>query len=181
MDIKNLSKFLSLILRHEPSVIGITLDHEGWANVSELIEKVRKHGYSSMTSDTLDTVVDTDNKQRYSYNADKTKIRANQGHSINVDVGLKEQKPPDILYHGTATRFLDSIHKSGLLPQSRQYVHLSDNEQTAKTVGVRHGSPVILKIDANKMYNDGIKFYLSENKVWLTKKVHWVYFINEKD
>jgi len=171
------SKFLSLILRHKPEAIGITLDNHGWADVNELIEGMNKHA-TSMNMSMLEEIVRTDSKQRYSFNDDKTKIRANQGHSIKVDVELEEKEPPAILYHGTATRFLGSITKQGLLPMSRLYVHLSKDMETATKVGTRHGSPIILEVDAEKMYRDGYKFYLSDNDVWLTEKVPPQYLID---
>ena len=164
-----LSVFISLILRHKPEVIGIKLDKNGWANVTELINGINKTRH--ITMEQLEEIVRTDKKQRYSFNEDHSKIRANQGHSVNVDVELKKAFPPDILYHGTCDRFLDSIQRLGLQPQSRQYVHLSSNVETAMTVGKRHGNPVVLKIDARQMEKDGYQFFISENKVWLTKKV----------
>lgn len=165
-----LSVFISLILRHKPDTIGISLDEHGWANVDELIYGINKTGrYIDMLI--LEEIVVTDQKQRYSFNNDKTLIRANQGHSIPVDVELKEVEPPEILYHGTAEIFIDSIREKGLKPKSRLYVHLSKDIETAKIVGSRHGKPVILKINSFDMYKEGIKFYLSENGVWLTKSV----------
>lgn len=170
MKEKDLSKFISLILRHKPETIGITLDEHGWANVSELINGINNSG-KIIDMKLLEKIVALDNKQRYSFNEDKTLIRANQGHSIPVDVELKEMVPPPILYHGTAERFLESILQQGLKPMSRLYVHLSKDIETAIAVGKRHGKPCVLKIDSNKMISDGIQFYLSENGVWLTKYV----------
>ena len=167
-NLKNASKFLSLILRHKPQVIGITLDKNGWADVDELIEGINKNGKFSIDIDMLEEIVKTDNKQRYKFSDDKKKIRANQGHSINVDVELKETQPPEILWHGTGEKYVDRINSEGLKPQSRLYVHLSKDFQTAETVGKRHGKPVIYKIKSGEMYN---KFYLSENGVWLVKYV----------
>lgn len=165
-----LSVFISLILRHKPETIGIQLDEHGWANVDELISGINNTG-RKIDMEILQEIVRTDNKQRYSFNEDKTLIRANQGHSIPVDVELKEQQPPQILYHGTASRFLDLIMQDGLKPMSRLYVHLSSDMETAMKVGKRHGEPVVLKINSEEMCNDGIKFYLSKNGVWLTKSV----------
>ena len=170
-----LSVFISLVLRHQPDAAHITLDEQGWANVEELLNGINKTG-RKIDMEILEEIVATDNKQRYSFNQDKTLIRANQGHSIPVDVELKEQEPPEFLYHGTATRFLDDIMNEGLKPMSRLYVHLSKNTETALKVGKRHGDPVILKIYSGDMYEDGNKFYLSENGVWLTKKVDVKYF-----
>ena len=178
----NLSIFISLILRHKPDEIGIVLDDHGWANVDELIDGINKTGrYINMQL--LEEIVRTDNKGRYSFNENKTLIRANQGHSIPVDVELKEVVPPKILYHGTATRFLDNIKCQGIKSMSRLYVHLSEDLETAIKVGNRHGKCVVLVIDTEKMINDGIKFYLSENNVWLTKYIEWKYIkeiLNER-
>lgn len=165
-----LSVFISLVLRHKPDAAGITLDEHGWANVDELIEGINNTG-RKINMEILNEIVRTDNKQRYSFNGDKTLIRANQGHSIPVDVELKEQEPPEFLYHGTADRFVKAIMTEGLKPMSRLYVHLSKDIETANIVGKRHGIPVILKVDSGRMYQDGNKFYLSENGVWLTGKV----------
>ena len=171
MSKNDLSKFLAFILRHKPEEIGITLDEHGWANVDELIEGINKKSGYSANIYILDEIVRTDDKQRYSFNEDKTLIRANQGHSIPVDVELKETMPPDILYHGTATRFMGGILNEGIKSMSRLYVHLSQNIETAHKVGKRHGKPVVLEIDSKRMHSEGIKFYLSENGVWLTSYV----------
>lgn len=173
-DIK-IGKFICLILRHKPEIIGIELDKNGWANVDELINGLKKK-YPDFNREKLEYIVNTDNKQRYSLSDDKSKIRARQGHSIDVDVELKELAPPEFLYHGTAERFLESIMKEGLVPKSRLYVHLSNDVETAEKVGKRHGKPAVLKIETGKMAKDGFKFYLSENGVWLTKAVPPKYF-----
>ncbi len=165
-----LSKFLSMILRHKPQIIGIKLDKNGFANTNELIKAMADYG-KQIDMNLLEQIVYTDNKQRYSFNEDKTKIRANQGHSINVDLELKSLKPPDILYHGTATRFLKDIRIQGLKSMGRLYVHLSYDIDTALRVGERHGFPKVLKIDSSHMYKDGFIFYLSENNVWLCKYI----------
>ncbi len=169
-DLKHISKLISLVLRHKPDAIGTTLDPNGWVPVDELIEKINKSG-TSLTIDTLHKVVDTNDKQRFSFNEDATKIRANQGHSIDVDLNLKPVNPPEKLYHGTADRFVDSILKDGIKKQSRQFVHLSLQTDTANSVGSRHGKPIILSIDAKLMYEDGFQFFVSENGVWLTEEV----------
>ena len=168
-SLKSSSKFLSLILRNKPEVIGITLDEHGWADVDELIEGVAKTRSFSM--ETLEEIVQSDVKQRYSFNSDKTLIRANQGHSIPVDVELPEVIPPETLYHGTGAKFVASIEQQGLLPMSRLYVHLSANENTAREVGRRHGKPVVFEVLSGQMANDGFTFYRSVNGVWLTKAV----------
>ena len=169
MGITDTSRFISLILRHKPETIGITLDEHGWANVKDLIEGIKKTRPFDM--DMLEEIVRTDNKQRYSFNEDKTLIRANQGHSIPVDVELKKAVPPDILYHGTGEKYVSSIDKEGLLPKSRLYVHLSKDEDTAVNFGKRHGKLVVYKVDARKMQEDRFEFFLSVNGVWLTKEV----------
>jgi putative RNA 2'-phosphotransferase len=165
MNLTQISKLISLILRHKPETIGITLDEHGWANVDELIRGV------NIDFKTLEHIVATDDKQRYSFNEDKTLIRANQGHSISVDVELDEVQPPEFLWHGTAEKYEQDIICYGLIPKSRLYVHLSSDMQTAITVGKRHGNVVLLRVDALKMYEDGYKLYLSKNGVWLTKHV----------
>jgi len=163
-------KHLAFLLRHDKEALNNDLiDHNGWRNVSELI---KSQGY---TKELLDGIVETNNKQRYEYNGDKTKIRARQGHSINVDVGLTETIPPNILYHGTSTKALESIYKQGIVKGERLYVHLSKDEETALKVGSRHGTPYVLVIDSEQMYKDGIKFYLSSNGVWLTDYVDTKY------
>ena len=177
--IDKLSVFISLVLRHKPEATRITLDEHGWANVDELINGINNTGRKiDMTM--LEEIVKTDNKQRYSFNEDKTLIRANQGHSIPVDVELNQQEPPELLYHGTASRFLDNIMTEGLKPMSRLYVHLSKDVETAKKVGKRHGNPVVLKVYSRQMNRDGVELYLSENVIWLTKKVdaEYLYQIN---
>lgn len=164
-----ISKYISLILRHKPEVIGIKLDTHGWADVNALLAGIsRKY---PINRDILEEIVRSDEKQRYSFSEDGTKIRANQGHSVQVDVELPVTEPPETLYHGTAQRFAASIEVQGLLPQSRLYVHLSPDPETAEKVGQRHGQPVIYLVDAGQMHRDGYLFYLSANGVWLTKVV----------
>lgn len=170
-NIKQTSVFISLILRHKPEVIGISLDEHGWADVGQLIEGINRTGDYSIDMDMLEEIVRTDNKQRYSFNGDKTLIRANQGHSVNVDVELKECEPPEQLFHGTGEKFAAAIRKEGLIPKSRLYVHLSKDKETAEKVGARHGKPHIFFVHSGKMFRAGYKFYLSENGVWLTKFV----------
>lgn len=160
---------MSLILRHKPEVIGITLDEHGWANVDELIAGIAKNNEFNM--DILEEIVRSDEKQRYSFNDDKTLIRANQGHSIPVYVELEEKEPPDMLWHGTGEKYVASIDEQGLIPKSRLYVHLSKDEETAIKVGKRHGTPVLYHVLSKQMFEDGYKFYLSANGVWLTKEV----------
>lgn len=164
------SKFLSLVLRHEPERIGLVLDTQGWASVEELLFRANEHGVS-LSRDVLDEIVATNEKRRFALSADGLRIRASQGHSIEVDLALAPQTPPNLLFHGTAGRFLDSIRRDGLLKMSRQHVHLSADEATAIQVGQRHGKPVVLQIDAARMAANGIIFYLSANQVWLVDAV----------
>lgn len=164
------SKFLSLILRHKPETIGLKLDENGWANINELITKTNQKG-QLLTHELLDKIVSDNDKQRFVISDDGLRIRANQGHSLQVDLKLEAKQPPDILYHGTATRFVSSILKMGLQAKSRQYVHLSSDIATAIKVGQRHGKTIVFQVFAQKMSNDAHLFYLSENLVWLTKKV----------
>jgi putative RNA 2'-phosphotransferase len=170
-NIKNTSKFISLILRHKPETIGISLDEHGWADVQELINGINSSGGHHLDMDGLEEIVRTDEKQRYSFNEDHTLIRANQGHSIPVDVELEEKIPPALLYHGTGEKYVSLIDEQGLIPKSRLYVHLSTDIPTAKKVSSRHGKPVIYEVDCKRMTADGFKFYLSVNHVWLTKAV----------
>lgn len=165
------SKFLSFVLRHQPDAIGITLDLEGWADIEVLIAAAAKDG-KQLDRDLIQAVVATNDKKRFAISEDGLRIRAVQGHSTeSVDINYVEQVPPEFLYHGTATRFMESIRKEGLLPGSRQYVHLSPDEQTALAVGQRHGKPVVLKIEALRMHQQGFNFYQSENSVWLARAV----------
>lgn len=164
---KRISKFLSLILRHQPDTIQLKLDENGWAEVSELISKSAK-GRVHFTFEDLEEVVETNNKKRFAFNEDKTRIRASQGHSIDIDLALKAAQPPDFLYHGTAEANIASILEKGIERRSRQHVHLSADKETATKVGMRHGKPVILTIRTGEMHESGIPFYLSANGVWLT-------------
>jgi putative RNA 2'-phosphotransferase len=165
-----LSKFLSLILRHQPELIGITLDEQGWASVSDLRKKAAMHG-KVFSMEVLEYVVDTNSKKRFALSEDKLKVRASQGHSLEIDLGYEPQVPPEILYHGTATHVVESILKSGLDKRKRTHVHLSADRETATKVGGRHGKPVIFEVSAQKMHGAGYLFYLSENGVWLTDAV----------
>lgn len=155
-------KELSFLLRHDKEY---AFDEHGWREVADLIER---HGY---TMEELEEIVATNDKKRYEFSDDRKRIRARQGHSVDVDVELKECVPPDTLYHGTAARFVDSILREGITKRSRLYVHLSANVSTAFKVGKRHGTPSVLAVDAMEMVADGHKFYLSNNGVWLTEYV----------
>jgi putative RNA 2'-phosphotransferase len=164
------SKFLSLVLRHEPETAGISLDTNGWVTVEQLLDGCNKKGFAISLGE-LQEVVATNSKKRFSFNADGTKIRANQGHSVEVDLDYKSMVPPAQLFHGTATRFLDSIRAQGLLKQQRHHVHLSAEFETALKVGQRHGKPLVLTVKSGEMHAEGIVFYQSANGVWLTETV----------
>jgi len=179
MQPKEISKFLSLVLRHQPQLIGIELDAQGWVDVNVLLQQLAAH-QKVISKAKLEEVVRTNDKQRFAFNEDKTRIRANQGHSVTVDLGLAPQMPPAILYHGTAEKSLPSILEQGLLPQQRHHVHLSKDKTTAHKVGQRHGKPVILVVDSEKMIEDGFTFYLSENSVWLVATVPTQYIRREE-
>ncbi len=166
-----ISKFLSYVLRHKPDAIGIELDPEGWADIEDLITKAD----ILITHSLLHEVVATSEKKRFAISMDGLSIRANQGHSVDIDLGLKSIQPPEFLYHGTATRFLDSIKVNGLLPQNRQYIHLSVDIETAIKVGQRHGKPVVLTIASLQMHQQGHQFFQAQNGVWLTVKIEPAY------
>ena len=169
-----ISKFLSFVLRHQPDEIGLMLTAEGWVSVSELLIAMESHGLK-VSLEELKEVVVTNDKQRFSLSADESLIRANQGHSIQVRLGYEPAAPPEFLYHGTAERFLSSIRQQGLLKGKRHDVHLSEQRETATTVGRRYGRPVVLKIASERMSKDGHLFFRSENGVWLTNHVPVIY------
>lgn len=169
-ETKSISKFLSLVLRHSPEIIGLKLDENGWADVEELISKCSQKG-NKLDFELLDYVVESNDKKRFAFNEDKTKIRASQGHSISVELNLAETEPFEYLYHGTVGKFLENIKKEGLQKMSRQHVHLSKDRETATKVGSRRGVPQILTVRSGAMHRDGFKFYLSDNNVWLTDEV----------
>ena len=169
-DLTGISKFLSLVLRHKPEAIGLTLDEFGWAKIDELLACSEQNG-RFISRELLNQVVSINDKQRFAISEDLKRIRASQGHSLPVDLGLKPILPPDVLYHGTAHRFLDSILEHGILKRNREYVHLSPDAATASKVGSRHGPPVIIRIRAGEMHGQGAEFYRSENGVWLTEFV----------
>lgn len=172
-----ISKLISLVLRHKPEVLGLNLDEYGWCNVELLIKGINSKGYKVEIGD-IERIVQDDEKQRYIFSEDLSSIRANQGHSIKVDLDLKQAIPPQVLFHGTSTRVLESILKTGIKKQGRQYVHLSNNKETATKVGARHGEVVVLEINSKLMVEEGIKFYLSQNGVWLTDFVDNRYILN---
>ena len=168
--IVRISKFLSQILRHRPEKIGLSLDANGWAEVAELLEKSAQKGIRFDRA-TLQIVVDTNNKKRFSISDDGLRIRANQGHSIDIELGLKPQRPPEMLFHGTVEQHLALIRKDGLLRMRRQHVHLSQELETAVAVGGRRGKAIVLQIKSGEMARQGFLFFLSENGVWLTELV----------
>jgi putative RNA 2'-phosphotransferase len=173
MDTKELiktSKFLSLVLRHNPEKIGITLDENGWTNVNELMIKLSVKGHK-INIDSLKWVVENNNKKRFAVNEDFSKIRANQGHSVEIDLNYESKMPPEHLYHGTATKNLSSILAIGLKKQNRHHVHLSIDKETVINVGSRHGKPVVLIIKSKEMHEKGINFFLSANGVWLVDEI----------
>ncbi|MEU5307771.1 RNA 2'-phosphotransferase [Streptomyces sp. NPDC021562] len=162
------SKYLSRHLRHQPDRIGLTLDEAGWVEIDALLAATAAHGFP-VSREELDRVVADNDKQRFAI--DGTRIRASQGHSIDVDLGLPPATPPPYLYHGTVARHLDAIRTAGLKPMNRHDVHLSADRETATRVGARRGRPVVLSVDAGAMHRDGHVFHLSANGVWLTKAV----------
>jgi putative RNA 2'-phosphotransferase len=166
MNQESKGKLLSRILRHQPEMIGMKLDEHGWLDVDELLEKIQIK--TDLSKEELEQIVANDKKQRYSFDASHTRIRANQGHSIPVDVQMEQAIPPDVLYHGTALAFVPSIKREGIKSMSRLFVHLSADQPTAIEVGRRHGEPVLFKVDAKAMHEKGYIFYLSKNHVWQT-------------
>lgn len=169
-DLKHISKFLSLVLRHKPEEIGIKMDSEGWVTVEELIEKCNTRNMN-LDWELLEEVVFSNDKQRFTFSHDHTKIRANQGHSVEVDLKLDAVEPLEFLYHGTVQKFIDEIKAKGLQKMQRQHVHLSKDLETAIKVGSRRGKPIILKVSALEMHKDGHPFYVSQNGVWLCEQV----------
>jgi len=165
-----LSKFFSLVLRHQPEKFGLTLDQHGWAEVAKVLEAANQYG-RSLDHDTLLRIVHENDKQRFTLSPDGRFIRANQGHSVAVDLQLQSVAPPDTLYHGTVAKFVKSIREQGLIPGSRNHVHLSADVATAKLVGQRRGKPVVLTIDTKTMHENDCNFYQSLNGVWLTSHV----------
>lgn len=172
-DLVKISKFLSLVLRHKPETIGITLDPEGWIEIDELLDACARSGKQISIEKLLDVVAQND-KMRFLIRDGR--IRANQGHSMEVNLGLQSAKPPEFLYHGTAAQNWGAIARQGLKKMNRHHVHLSKDEETAHRVGMRHGKPIVLRVTSKKMYSDGYKFFLSENNVWLTESVPTQFF-----
>lgn len=175
--IVRVSKFLSLVLRHQPEKIGITLDNQGWVPVTELLKACKAHGFV-VTFAELQHVVSTNDKRRFAFSSDGLFIRANQGHSVEIDLGYEPVTPPPVLYHGTAERNLASIKQRGLIKGKRHHVHLSELTETARAVGQRYGKPVVLKVESARMHQDGLVFFRSDNGVWLTDHVPAEYIVS---
>lgn len=169
-QLDHLSKFLSLILRHKPEQIGLQLDDQGWAEISVLIQQAQ-HANVVLTKSLLHEIVTNNKKQRFALSADGLRIRANQGHSLSIELNLMAQVPPDVLLHGTATRFLDAIRATGLSKMQRHHVHLTTDSDIAQTVGARYGKAVVLSVDAKTMHEQGAQFFCSANGVWLVDSV----------
>lgn len=169
-QITSISKFLSLVLRHQPETIGIELDQNGWTDVDTLLKKSNAYGIR-LDNETLKHIVETNSKKRFAFNDTFDRIRASQGHSVEIELGYTSQKPPEILYHGTGEKSVQSILDTGLEKQSRQQVHLSADLETAIKVGQRHGKPFVFKVLAEQMFNDKFEFFISDNGVWLTDNV----------
>ncbi|GAB2690896.1 RNA 2'-phosphotransferase [Mucilaginibacter koreensis] len=165
-----ISRLLSLALRHAPESLGVSLDQNGWCKIDALLIGLKQKGYS-IDEQTLLSIVISNEKKRFSFDESKTFIRANQGHSLNIDLGLNSEVPPEYLYHGSAVSNITSITLTGLKKNNRDYVHLSTDLKTVMAVGKRHGDPVVLKVSAGKMHREGYEFYLSANDVWLTDSV----------
>lgn len=169
-QVTHISKFLSLVLRHQPETIGIQLDQGGWTDIAELIEKANNYGIK-FDREILNHIVATNSKKRFAFNDTLDKIRASQGHSVEIELGYTNQKPPEILFHGTGEKFVQSILDTGLEKRNRQYVHLTIDFDTAVKVGQRHGKPFVFKVLAEQMYNEKFQFFISDNGVWLTDYV----------
>lgn len=171
----DISRFLSLVLRHKPEVIGVTLDENGWTDINELIDKINAKRKDLISLQNILDIVSQDTKGRYTIK--NGKIRAAQGHSVKLKIEFKKEVPPDVLYHGTTEKFLKPIQTQGILKMARHHVHLSHDSETALNVGKRRGNPIVLKIDSKRMYNDGFSFFLSDNNVWLTDHIPVTYIL----
>jgi len=169
-EYKRLSKFLCVVLRHNPSAAGVEVNEHGWAKVDELIERVRSTG-REIDREKLEAIVATDSKTRYSFSADGTMIRCNHGHTIPVDLELPATQPPEFLLHGTGDVHVPSIDQQGLKPVKRMYVHMTESMEMAVSVGSRHGKPVLYRVHSGAMARDGYVFYRSASQIWLTDRV----------
>ena len=175
-----LSKFLSFVLRHKPEAVGLQLDPGGWVEIADVIEKCRAHG-KTLTKDLVEAIVATSPKQRFAISEDGLRVRANQGHSIEIDLGYEPSEPPELLFHGTVSSSIASIRSGGLKRMDRHHVHLSPDVATARAVGMRRGKPAVLQIAAARMHRDGHIFFVSANGVWLTERVpaEYIHFPSE--
>lgn len=169
-DKKKISKFLSLILRHQPEVVGLTLEENGWVSVEKLLKACADYG-KTFTLAELKEIVETNDKKRFAFDETGKKIRANQGHSVEVEIEFEERTPPKILYHGTAEKNVGVIFAEGLKKMSRHHVHLSAEIETARKVGMRYGKPVIFQVDTEAMLSENHQFFVSANDVWLTDNI----------
>lgn len=176
----HISKFLSLVLRHKPETIGIQLDKNGWVDVEELLEKANNYGIK-FDKEVLNYIVETNSKKRFAFNQTCKRIRASQGHSVDIELGYTNQRPPEILYHGTSEKHVQSILSSGLDKRNRQHVHLSTDLETAIEVGQRHGKPIVFRVLAGQMHSDKFEFFISDNGVWLTDNVPTKYLLTNDD
>ena len=180
MNLKKMSTFLSLVLRHKPETVGLTLDEGGWLEVEALLTALNNQG-KPLSLQELKRLVETNDKKRFEFSPDGARIRASQGHAVTVDLSLESIPPPEILYHGTVEKFLGSILKKGLQPRGRHHVHLSANRKTARSVGSRRGDPIILRVQAQEMAEAGFDFFRSVNGVWLTEHVPPNYLAVERE
>lgn len=173
----SMEKYLSLLLRHHPEKLNLNMSEDGWVEINEIIYNLKKLKNETLTIEQIKEIVNTSSKQRFDIKIENNVeyIRANQGHSININMNFKPVNPPDVLYHGTGEKYINSIFKTGLKPKTRQYVHLSPDIKTATSVGERHGKVKIIEINSKQMSEDGIKFYLSKNGIWLTKYIDTKY------
>ncbi len=169
-ELKKKSKFLSLVLRHQPEAIGIELDESGWVGVQDLLDGMNRNG-KGISSETLEQLVSTSDKQRFAFSDDKRRIRANQGHSVNVELGYQAATPPDRLYHGTPAQYVDAISREGLKKMNRHHVHLHLDTSVASSVGQRRGKPVLLAVQSGAMQAAGFEFFVTPNDVWLVDNV----------
>jgi putative RNA 2'-phosphotransferase len=172
----SVSKFLSRVLRHQPGRVGIELDRAGWVAVADLLAACRAHNFP-LTREELEAVVRDNDKKRFAFDEDGTRIRASQGHSVRVELGYAPLAPPPVLYHGTASHLLASIRERGLVKGRRHHVHLSADAATAAKVGARHGEPHVIRVESERMHADGYEFYRSENGVWLAEHVPAKYLV----
>jgi putative RNA 2'-phosphotransferase len=179
-NLVHLSKFVSLVLRHQPEIAGLTLGQGGWVRIDDLVAGAKKAGVE-LSPEILREIVEHEERKRFTISDDGLRIKANYGHSLPVDLGLEPTAPPEVLFHGTARHLVEAIRAEGIARKGRHYVHLSADEVTALAVGRRHGEPVVLRIRARAMHEDGFEFRLSESGIWLTRSAppHYIEFPGE--